>query len=192
MQRLNKLASVILLVLFSGCAVQQKQLDHLQLQEINVWQAKGKVSVTREGERKSASFSWLNKGESYDIHLHGPFGSGAVRLERRGNKITLVDGKQKLQAASPEELLLTSTGWTLPLSELAWWIKALPAPKVPILNTSTNDQGQLAHLQQQGWNLQFLNYEHVSGHVLPTKIIATHQDLKLVMAIKEWSLRGVQ
>lgn len=192
MQLFNRFAFVILLLVFSGCAVQQAQLAHLQLQEINVWQAKGKVSVTREGERKSANFSWLNKGENYDITLHGPFGSGAAKLERRGNKITLIDGKQKLHAGSPEELLFTSMGWTLPVSELAWWIKGLPAPDSATQNTSTNDQGQITLLLQQGWQLQFRNYQTVSGHALPTKIIATREDIKLVMAIKEWTLSGIK
>lgn len=189
MPRYIKAAAIILLGLLANCAVQQTKLDTSQLADIHRWNAKGKISISAEGERKSANFSWLNKGRDFDISLHGPFGSGAAKLKRRGNIVSYADGKENRRASSAEQLLYDATGWQLPISELAWWIKALPAPNTEFEQTS-GDTGELSTLIQQGWQLQYKNYQLVRGHMLPGKIIAKRDEFKLLLVIKHWELKA--
>lgn len=174
----------------ASCATQRANLAHVELADIHRWNARGKISVTIDGERKNANFSWLNKGKDYDIRLHGPFGTGAANLKKRGDTVAYSDGKHNHLANSAEALLEEATGWILPISELNWWIKALPSPASDILDSRRSPDGQLSYLRQQGWQLNFKDYQQISGHALPGKIIATRDDLKLVLAIKQWELKA--
>lgn len=191
MQRLIKLTAVISFLLLTGCASQRSSnLEHLALENIHTWTAKGKISVTVDGERKNANFSWLNKGNDFNIRLHGPFGSGAANLKKSGDRVSYTDGKHQHLANSAEALLEEATGWILPISDLRWWIKGLPASTSTILHSEINDNGQLSSLQQQGWHLHFKDYQTVAGHPLPGKILASRNELRLAIVIKEWELKA--
>ncbi len=183
--------ALIVPLLVSNCAIQQAKLGHIPLEDLQNWTARGKISISAEGERKTANFRWRNTGEDFTVNLHGPFGSGAATLQRKSNRYFLTDNAQEYQAQSAEELLLDVTGLRIPVSDLHWWIKALPAPQLPTeLEVRDSKTHSLSELRQAGWKLKYSNYQTISGHLLPGKIIATRAHLKMVIAIKEWQLRA--
>lgn len=78
------------------------------------------------------------------------------------------------QADTPEELLLKTTGWSLPVSHLRYWVQAEPVPDVPY-------EWQGSQLQQAGWKIE---YQPSRDQV--KKIKLQHPDVRLTLAIKSW------
>lgn len=177
------------LILLTGCASQQAKLSHIPLENINRWTAKGKLGLVLENDRSSASFFWQNDNDNFELKLHGPFGQGAVELKKTNNNVVLTSNEGSQHASSPEVLLLDNLGWTVPVSELHWWIKGLVSPNIEVNASSFGTSGELVSLQQQGWNIKFQNYQTVRGHMLPHKLIAKHKQVRLTLIIKSWSLK---
>lgn len=177
-----------------GCVSTQKgdlpttQLSRQQLYELDTWTAEGKLGLRVNGKGNSASFSWQNEGQDYLLRLHGPFGQGKVSLQKENGRVTLESKDHNDTARSPEQLMEDALGWTLPISELVYWIKGLPSRESPVTRQSENTLGKLETLEQQGWHIRYSNYAAENGVMLPYKIIANRDNVRLVLAIKRWHL----
>jgi len=164
------------------------------LQGIEHWQVQGKLGIRLPSDSGSLYFNWRQRPENFAIHLSGPLGQGAswIRGGSPNNKlqqVSLERGKQPPVYADNLETLMHSTlGWSLPVSELYYWVRGIPAPDFPIEQLAHDAEGRLEHLQQQGWTLKFERYKTVESWPLPGKLIAERKPLKLTFIIKNWKL----
>ncbi|MFT5082210.1 MAG: outer membrane lipoprotein LolB [Lentisphaeria bacterium] len=165
-----------------------RQLDAQTLMAVTIWNASGKLGIKIDGQSKSVNFDWANNADTYAIHLNGPLGVGAATLQKQGANVTLATKNAITSAHSAEDLLQQNLGWSLPVSELVYWIKGLPSPVSAIDTQSKFKSGELSALKQQGWQLVYSRYETHHGFRLPGKIVATHDRLKLTLVIKNWRL----
>lgn len=191
------LAVLCLAALLSGCqSTPQKASSDGLLQESQLvraahWEAEGKIAIQMANDRQSASFKWSQHKENYDIHLFGPFGQGTTWLRRTSRHVTLESAKTGLQKASSAEALMHDVlGWQVPVSNLQFWLRGLPAKK-PRPTASTRDPaGYLIELQQEGWQVAYSRHKDFGGWWLPTRILAERGDLRLTIVIKHWRLPG--
>jgi outer membrane lipoprotein LolB len=90
-------------------------------------------------------------------------------------------------------------GWPLPITQLRYWIKGIPAPSIyPIDKVEAlqfNDKEQLSQFQQSGWKIRYPRYtqletQHPSFNktALPGKIILQQQQVKITVIVNEWLL----
>jgi len=164
------------------------------LQGVKLWQVQGKLGIRLPGDSGSLYFNWQQRPENFAIHLSGPLGQGASWI--RGGapdsslqQVSLERGKQPPVYADNLEALMHSTlGWALPVDELYYWVRGIPAPDLPIEQINHDEAGRLARLQQQGWTLRFERYKTINSWPLPGKIIAERDPLKLTFIIKNWKL----
>jgi outer membrane lipoprotein LolB len=196
----------VLLVL-SGCAgftsreVLQGQGDPArwqahkqQLSALNAWQIDGKVGIRapQEATRSrsgSATLFWLQRQDYYDIRLSGPLGSGAARLTGRPGQATLeVANQGRYQAESAQALLYEQLGWNLPVAHLLWWVRGLPAPSSKSQLT-LDGASHLAHLTQDGWQVEYLRYTERNGYWLPERFKLSGHELEVTVVIKGWQPR---
>lgn len=167
---------------------QPNLLSKDELYTLDSWQAKGKLGTRYQGKNESAFFSWTQIGEDYTIHLYGPLGQGSVYLYKEGNQFRIESKDINEEAGSPEELLLRTTGLHLPVSNLAFWLRGLPATSVSATHTQYYDSGDIKQLKQQGWEILYRSYIPAYGLSMPEKIIAKRKDLKLTVSIKSWDV----
>lgn len=200
--RTRALLLLIVMVFASGCAHQQRPLPEQdwqqrerQLNLIRNWQISGKLGIRVPGDNGSATLNWKQSRQDYRIDLSGPMGSGRMAIDRRNGIVTLTTaGEEPQQARSGEELILAHTGWTIPVAQLIWWVRALPAPNEPISAQAFTDNGQLQRLEQAGWTLDYSNYQavytgnHNQTTALPGRIVAAWGDIRLTLIIREWHL----
>lgn len=174
----------------SGCtSTPTKQLlSKDELYTLDSWRAKGKLGTRHRGKTESAFFSWTQTGEDYTIHLYGPLGQGSVYLHKEGNAFRIESKDLNEVAASPEELLLRTTGLNLPVSNLAFWLRGVPATSVSANHISHYDNGDIKSLRQQGWDLTYKSYTPALGLSMPAKIIAKRSDIKLTVSISSWDI----
>jgi outer membrane lipoprotein LolB len=168
----------------SGGAQQEKLLER-----VAHWEAEGKIAIQMANDRQSASFKWTQDKADYAIHLFGPFGQGTTWLRRTARGVTLENAKTgSHKAASAEALMLDVLGWQVPVSNLQFWLRGLPANKPRPKNLERDPAGFLAVLHQEGWQVAYSRHEHFSGWWLPTRILAERDDLRLTIVIKRWQL----
>jgi len=99
-----------------------------------------------------------------------------------------VANQGRFEAQTPEELLAAQLGWELPVSHLVWWVRGLPAPDSKSRLTLDGDS-RLAHLEQDGWKVEYLSYTEQNGYWLPERMKVHGQDLDVTVVLKEWQPR---
>lgn len=196
---LTRLLIVLLISLLQSCATTPPaaappssgpslpwQARQQRLNEFNAWQLNGKMALQSSRESGSALLTWQENRRHYTISLFGPLGISGLKLIGQPGKITLItpEGKQAM-ANSPEDLLANVWGFNLPVSNLYYWIRGLPAPG-PLARQTFDAGHRLTALEQQGWQIQFLNYTKTGSLELPNKIFISSAALKIKIFIAEW------
>lgn len=191
---------LITLLAIAGCAHRgsltppQDVLEHQrQLQMISDWQLAGKLGIRTADDSGSASLKWTQQSANYQINLSGPLGQKRMVITGKQGKVRLEQtGEPAQEAKTAEALIKKSVGWTLPVAQLAYWVRGVPAPKLRITHIQQNTNGLLDQLHQGGWIITYSKYrDHQYNGLtlpLPGKITAEYQDVRLILAIRDWQL----
>ena len=77
-------------------------------------------------------------------------------------------------------------GWRLPLSNLFYWMRGLPAPGN--YQADFDRYGHLTLLSQMGWQVHYANYVSVGSVDLPQILELTQAELYVKIVIKRWKI----
>ncbi|WP_052417459.1 lipoprotein insertase outer membrane protein LolB [Cellvibrio mixtus] len=191
---------LLLILLTAACAHRpgltppENVLEHQrQVQAIGHWQVNGKLGIRTADDSGSASLKWNQEAANYQINLSGPLGQKRMLITGTADKVRLEQtGEPAQEAKSPEALIKQQLGWTLPVTQLAYWVRGVPAPKGRINRLEQNSIGLIAQLQQGDWLVTYDNYsdQQLEGKTLPLpgKITAEYQDVRLILVIRQWQL----
>lgn len=160
------------------------------LSSIQHWDLKALVAI-QNTERHidwTANLQWMQKPNHYTILLFGPLGTGAVKLTgSSGNvKLETADGKV-FSAATPELLMSQQTDWSLPVSNLYYWIRGLPVPNIPA-QKQFDTYHHLTELRQEGWRIQYLRYTSVNNIDIPNKIFLFNPTTRVKIVVNAWNI----
>jgi outer membrane lipoprotein LolB len=178
----------------SGCSIFNLQQDSQQLQkqlnQIQQWQVRGKLSVVSPDDAVTGYLTWQQDKEDFDLFLSGPFGQGSSRLVGNNGQATLtLPNQEPVNAPSAEYLMARYLGWQFPVLDLRYWVKGQASPHSDF--TEVRDTlGLLESLQQHGWQVEFSRYQNQGGTWLPGRVKIIGHDFKFIFAIKEWSING--
>lgn len=191
----------VTLALLGGCAtaplrpIENWDSYQARLAQLDSWQLNGKLGVrlqpsdTAQKTGGSASIDWRQHPQDYAIRLSGPLGQGTTWIKGNAQGVRLEQvGQPPLTAETPEQLVQQSLGWQLPISELFYWVRGIPAPRTPIDAQVKAPSGSLEQLQQSGWQLAFSRYNAVGPWQLPGKIVAEREGVRLTLVIRNWHL----
>ena len=177
MSRMLRLA--LLGVCLSACAIAppasensdwSRQRD--QLQELDSWELRGRVNVRYDNESHTPRIIWLQQSAEYHIRLWGTFNAGATEIVGRPGFVTMENDGQTLSANSPEDLILEQLGYELPVSQLNYWIKGLPAPGSDA-QLAFNELNQLTTIQQADWTINLSDMRQYGAVSLPRRVELT-------------------
>ncbi|RZA05415.1 MAG: outer membrane lipoprotein LolB [Moraxellaceae bacterium] len=201
LQRIALFAMALLSILFNGCAqttqkpavIGQDWAKHeAQVRGKDNWQALGKLGIKVPNDGGSANLRWNQQHDSYQIDLKGPFGQGNLSITGAPSKVTLIEaGEPPQHAKTAEELIVKTTGWNIPVAQLAYWVRGLPAPNLKINRFTPNAEGFISELEQAEWKVTYGDYLSVTSNneviAMPGRITAEYKDVKLTLVIREWS-----
>ena len=193
---------IVLAGALSGCSHHQPKVPlisqnwaiHKQhVEAIDNWQATGKLAVKVPNDGGSANLKWLQTGDAYQIDLNGPFGSGKVTINGIPSSVTLSEaGRPPQTAKTAEELIRKNSGWNIPVTQLAFWVRGLPDPDSKVTRFTPNAQGLIGELEQLGWKVtygDYLNLSTATNNVpMPGRIVAEYKDVRLTLVVREWSI----
>lgn len=197
------LGSIILFSFLTGCSQHKIIPEHpfpnpnLKTEEgvnpidaasIKSWDLSGAMSAKGSSKAWSAQIHWQQSGANqYQIRLFGPLGGGTVIIEGHQGHITYTDGPKKITSKNPDELFEHETGLRLPVQNLYYWVRGLPAPGAVTSKTSGPNHA-LSTLNQNGYRITYLNYTTTHHAELPTKIRLEGHGLLIKLVIKQWNI----
>lgn len=192
--------SILTLILLGACSTitpppaASTTLHHLswserqqQLRTITAWNIRGALSITYNEKTDLTSFEWQKKQDNYFINIHGPMNVASTNIIGNQNQVVLqqASGKQ-IEAETAEELMQQQLGWSLPLNNLNYWIRGLPAPHINA-RSLFDSYNHIQNMTQHGWQITYADYGSFSGIDLPTKIYLTSPQLRAKIVIKQWN-----
>jgi outer membrane lipoprotein LolB len=177
-----------------GCSIFNLQQDSsvlkAQLDQIQSWQVRGKLSVIDKQQAVTGYLTWRQDDDNYDLFLSGPFGQGSSHLIGNSQYASLsMGGEDAVLADTAEQLMQQHMGWQFPVLDLRYWVKGQASPNSSA--TEVRDPiGLLESLQQHGWQVQFSRYQRQGNTWLPGRIKIKGHQLKFTFVIKEWTILG--
>ena len=198
-QRLRALA-VALPLLLAACvpAVRMKgdagllnaQLAREQtLAQADHWVLQGRLGVSDGKHGGSGSFSWTQNGDKYEFVLRAPITGKSFRLS--GDPAgALLEGLDRgpLRGPDAETLMREALGWEVPLRDLRAWVLGLRADSGPAeLSFGANRLPSL--LRQDGWAVDYREWDATRKPPLPTKVYAERSPFKVKLSIESWQFQ---
>lgn len=199
MQRVLLLAGILLLGACQSFSARDQiggegspalwQRHYQQTSQLDAWEISGKLAMRSEVQSGSGVLFWLQRQDYFDIRVSGPLGQGSTRLTGRHGEVRLTTPQLDLQAASGEQLMQEQLGWSLPVNNLLWWVRGLPAPDSKY-QLQLNENSLAGQLEQDGWQLEFVRYQQLAdGSRLPERIQLQGPQLQLTLLVKQWQPR---
>lgn len=157
------------------------------LAQISQWEFIGSLNVRDASDAHSSRIRWQQSDDIYQINLWGTFNVGATQIDGRPGEVQIVQqGEDPVFTESPEELLYQELGYELPVTELNYWIKGIPAPG-PSSDLQFGETNQLRAFQQVGWQISYLGYTNFGPETLPTRIRIEKAPLRLDLTRLRWT-----
>ena len=94
---------------------------------------------------------------------------------------------QSYSARSLDALFAKTTEFKLPINQLRYWIRGLPAPSSPT-HPQFDKQGRIVAFTQQGWHINLREYMRSAGFDLPHKLELSSAHLRIKLIIYSWQL----
>lgn len=199
MKKLRFYSAVFFAFFLSGCATVREQPAPLSapiswqerqtmLAQLRNWNIHAIMAVQTyiANEGGTANLKWQQNNQNYNLLLYGPLGANAVKITGQPGHVSLETAQgKKFTAKTPELLLAEQTGWRLPISDLYYWIRGLPA-KGPSSAMQLDPFHRLIRLNQAGWAIDFLRYTSVNQMDLPAKLTLQNKDIKIKIIINQW------
>ena len=196
MNRLCKTTLLAISLLLTACSNFQQpnapktspswQQHKAQLLAIKGWEISGKIGIRTPQDSNSASLKWQQQQQNYQIKIRGPLGQGGASIVGTPEQVSVdIAGEGTFTGPSPEDILFSQLGWDIPISDIYWWIRGLPAPDKPYQHSLLDNR--INQLQQAGWNVEYLRYNSLDP-TLPRKLRLTRGELKITLVISSWIL----
>jgi len=159
-----------------------------EIQTIRSFEISGAIAAKNPKKSWTATINWLQSGPAhYQLRLYGPLGSGAMLIKRQGGQVSLQDGPKRVSSSNPDQLLLKETGVRLPVRNLYYWVRALPAPGAA--KSITRDRfNHITRLSQDGYQVEYVKYTSTRKGDLPSSIRLKGHGISVKLIIKRWKV----
>ncbi len=193
-----KLLLLFLTALITGCVTSKS----LELPELSDWETRqdilagvdefefaGRIGVHAGDEGFNGQFWWRQDGVVFRVRISGPLGVGTVFINGDRREITVTDADGVVTELHDAEADLRQMyGWTIPVTSLRFWALGIPDPASPA-ETEFDDAGRLAKLHQRNWQVDITQYSEGAGQLLPRRLTAVNNDVKVRLVIDHWVFR---
>ena len=164
------------LLLLGACA----QLETRVPQDVR-FDLSGRIAVRYGNEAFSGNLAWRHAGSADELLITSSLGAGVARLVRDGEDIVLTTAEPREYRGSDAEALTEQVlGFRVPVAGLADWVRGRPGRNAS--NVQHGDDGRLRSLEQDGWRVDYLEYQDR----LPSRMRLTYPGIELRLAISQW------
>lgn len=148
----------------------------------------GRVAVNSAGAGFNASLRWQQRGELSQVSLDGPLGVGGARIEVGDEHFDLRTSRgEHYEGDAARVALEQRLGFPLPLAELRYWMRGVPAPGAAADEVLDEARQRLTRLVQQGWEIDYGEYLEVADGSLPRRVSAQRGDTRVRVVVDRWT-----
>lgn len=192
-----RVLAILLVVLLSACAAPRLRPDagRLAAQEQREqtlrarsdWSLAARLAISGPGESGSGSLEWEQKGTAFRFRVSAPVTGKTWTLSGDAEHAELTGLRDEpIRARRASGLLERELGWKVPLVELSAWVRALRAPgRAEIV---FREDGLPAEFRQNGWTVEYRDYDTGRQPALPSRIFASNGAYKVRLAIRQWNI----
>lgn len=153
------------------------------------WVLQGRLGVSDGKDGGSGSFSWTQNGDQYEFVLRAPITGKSFRLSGGPDEALLEGlGSGPLRGPDAEALMRKALGWEVPLRNLRAWVLGLRADSGPAELSFGTDRLP-ALLQQDGWAVDYREWDATRQPPLPKKVYAEKLPYKVKLSIESWQFQ---
>lgn len=193
---MNRIFAVTICVLFlSGCSLLQMKSDKSDL----AWEARrARLELIERFALQArvssgglfgikGNLNWRQQRDSFDMRVAGPLGIGAASISGQGKDVEIRSAKGTFKTQDPEADIRERLGWSFPVSHLRYWVLGRPAPGSKA-KVELDEGGHLVALEQDGWKLEYDEYQQAGGIELPRKFAVANDEVRIKVVVDSWSL----
>ena len=179
----GKHLAALTLTLLAGCAVAPSAPPRPHRNAIAAFVLEGRLSI-RQGDKPYASnIEWQHTPDGDRIFLCGPLGQGIAELSRDATGATLLTADRRtVKAADWSSLAEALLGIRLPLSGAVRWITGDVQP------TLLDAVGRPRRALDQGWIIDYLEYESPHADALPASMEFQREDIEVRLRVGQWQV----
>lgn len=167
-----------LALLFAGACAQLETRPPVDVE----FDLSGRLVARYGAEAFSGNIAWRHARSADELLITSALGAGVARIVRQGDSVVLTTAEpREYRAPDAEALTEEVLGFRLPLAGLADWVRGRPSTE-SAASAEYSPDGRLLSLQQQGWNVEYLDYQDKR----PTRLRLTYPGIELRLAVSEW------
>lgn len=182
------LTAALWLTLLGGCAAPPlAPATHERAGLVSAsWSFQGRVGIRAADQSMSGHIRWHHRSDMDELLMTSPLGQGVARIERNLDGIILeVPNQAPRHSPDAESLTREVLGYGLPVSGLAWWVQARPAPSRAYEVVARDAAGRITQLRQDGWVIDYLQYS-AEMPVRPRKLVVAREGLEIRLVADDW------
>ena len=158
------------------------------LKRITKWNISGAFSIYQPNKMIIASYNWKQKDQNYHIRIYSSLSAYSVNIFGRPGMVMLsYSPKNNYEARTSAQLIQRQLDWPLPLYDLYYWIRGIPAERKSY-HGNFDIYFHLITLQQNGWCIHFSKYISVGLVDFPRILQLNNSQLKIKIVITHWKL----
>ena len=154
---------------------------------VHSFQLSGRVGVKYDENGFFGNVRWQHDAQNDEILILSPLGQGVAQISQNDAGVTLITSNQQTYHAQDAETLTEEVlGWRLPLNGLRDWV--LGRKTVGDAKVTLDQSGRINRLIQDGWQIDYLNYQELNGTFLPQKLTMQRGNLEMKFIIDNWDI----
>ncbi len=164
--------------------------DHhmVLIEHIEQFSLTGRLGVMTNPKGFSGRVAWQHFLEKDNIDVFSPLGGKVANIIKTSEEVVLTNSKNEHISAPDTETLTDETlGFKLPLDGLSYWALGRPSNTGLVEYVTWDENGRINALQQNGWDIQYQDYEMNEGYFLPKKIVLRTDELIIKLIVEKWS-----
>ena len=197
----RKLALLAIFLLASACSstknlpgqieVLPQQQRQQQLAELNNFTVQAAVGIKSPAETVSGNLRWQQQDASaYQARLANMLGISLFELTANAELTELLVRGERYQAADASNLLWQLAGWSIPLHDMALWLRGLPGDSATELKYDA--AGRLVSFSLTDstgirWQLTYRSFFD-DALSLPKQLQLQSADTQVRLVIRSWQL----
>jgi outer membrane lipoprotein LolB len=155
-----------------------------RLRAIRDWSFTGRIAVSNGRNGGSGRIEWRQQGDRYEVALSAPITRQSWRLTGGpdGARLEGLEGGTR-QGPDAAGLLFQATGWDIPVTALADWLRGLQAEGAAEPKIEPGWDGRPVKIEQGGWSI---DYEWPKQGDLPKRLDARRDQARVKLVVDTW------
>ena len=167
--------------------LRRQALREQALTAVPAWSLRGRLGVSDGRDGGSGTLEWTQRGDTFRFSVHAPVTGKTWTLAGTPSHAVLTGLRpQAIEGDDARALLERELGWQVPVAGLVDWVRGMRAPGTA--NIEFRPDGLPAAIIQDGWRVEFLDYDGNHEPPLPRRLFASRGERKVRLAIREWSI----